>query len=283
MEEKKAIDSSERVIEELNRRFQDEVNQANVLLEWAISVGIKDLELALISGIKKGQELISQTSVGLEERTNFETAYYNLAQRIGPVTWKTFSATSDRYGRRSVFAPIVSYINKGTISHARIWSRTLWFWTIFFILLVLIGENLQEYLDIFSPADSESVQRGDSANTGRLTFWLSKIVPFLYGALGSCAFLLRSCHKFMYARTFDPRRLPEYYNRILLGFLAGGTILLYINPESTPQKVGATALAFLAGYSTDFLFTTIERVAAAVLPKKVAEAGAKEETVAEKG
>lgn len=138
--------------------------------------------------------------------------------------------------------------------------------------MILIGGNLKEYLDTFSPVNSKSLESGKAIVWGRLTFWIAKIVPFLHGALGACAYLLRSCHKFMHERSFDPRRLPEYYNRILLGFLAGGTISLFIDPQSTAVKISSAAVAFLAGYNTDLLYATLERVAGALLPKKIAGA-----------
>src|SRR5206468_1949277 len=135
----------------------------------------------------------------------------------------------------------------------------------------------------FFPADSEAIELGMSTQWLRINFWFSKIVPFLYGALGACSYLIRSGNRFIYERTFDERRLPEYLNRILLGFLAGGTVHLFISEESvkgalaslnqgvgmvtlqlTTKDLSAKALAFLAGYSTDFLYTTIERIVAAV-------------------
>lgn len=97
------------------------------------------------------------------------------------------------------------------------------------------------------------------------------LLPFSYGGLGACVFLLRSAHSNIHARTFDVRRKPEYFNRILLGTVAGGTITLFVNQVTTEEgetiQLSAAALGFLAGYSTDFLFQTIERVINAILPK----------------
>jgi hypothetical protein len=91
------------------------------------------------------------------------------------------------------------------------------------------------------------------------------------GGLGACVYLLRSAHIFIYQRCFNVRRKPEYFNRILLGAVAGGAILLFVdqvtNDEGQVVKLSSAALGFLAGYNTDFLFSTIERVMAALLPK----------------
>jgi hypothetical protein len=67
------------------------------------------------------------------------------------------------------------------------------------------------------------------------------------------------------------RRKPEYFNRVLLGAISGGAIILFVNylvdDGGTVLHLSSAALGFVAGYSTDFLFNAIERVVAAVFPK----------------
>jgi hypothetical protein len=83
--------------------------------------------------------------------------------------------------------------------------------------------------------------------------------------------MLRSAHYFIYQRSFDVRRTPEYYNRILLGAISGGAIILFItnlsNDDGSSINLGAAALGFVAGYSTDLLFNTIERIVTAMRSK----------------
>jgi hypothetical protein len=104
---------------------------------------------------------------------------------------------------------------------------------------------------------------------------LGSLVPWAYGALGACAYLLRSAHTYIYRRSFDLRRKPEYFDRILLGAISGGAIILYtkylVDQEGTVVELGSAALGFIAGYSTDFLFNTIERIVTAIFPKVVIE------------
>ena len=263
---------NEEVREQIDSRFIDEINQANELLEWAVAVGKKIEPSDLILRIKKGQEFLSKDGmIPIAEKADFESAYNQLARLTAPVTWATLAATTDNWGRPTYLAPIRMLRGQG-ISFARKHSRILWILTFILLLLILGGENLQEYLDTFLPQDSQTLDSETSTNWLRLGFWFGKLTPFLYGALGACAYLLRSCHKFIYERSFDPKRIQEYYNRLLLGFLAGGTIFLFITPESlntesASQKITAPALAFLAGYITDFLYTTLERAAGAILPK----------------
>ena len=87
--------------------------------------------------------------------------------------------------------------------------------------------------------------------------------------------MLRSAHYFIYQRSFDVRRTPEYFNRILLGAISGGAIILFvtnlINDDGSSINLGAAALGFVAGYSTDFLFNTIERIVTAIFPKVAVE------------
>ena len=85
--------------------------------------------------------------------------------------------------------------------------------------------------------------------------------------------MLRSAHYFIYQRTFDVRRTPEYFNRILLGAVSGGAIILFVEylsksaDDGSTAHVGSTALGFIAGYSGDFLFNTVERIVNAIFPK----------------
>jgi hypothetical protein len=97
------------------------------------------------------------------------------------------------------------------------------------------------------------------------------LAPFAYGAMGACVFLLRSLHKHIWGRTFDRRRKPEYYSRVMLGAISGGAIVLLLTSDvGSPEgavKLGYNALGFLAGYNTDLLFSTIERIMNAIFPK----------------
>jgi hypothetical protein len=102
---------------------------------------------------------------------------------------------------------------------------------------------------------------------------LQGIAPYVFGALGACVFLLRALHQYIYERTFDRRHQPEYYNRILLGMISGGILSLLLNGDTGPvANVSKLGLAFVAGYNTDLLFSAIERITSAILPKTPAPA-----------
>jgi hypothetical protein len=97
------------------------------------------------------------------------------------------------------------------------------------------------------------------------------LLPYAYGAVGSCVYLLRSLHRHIYSRTFDRRRKPEYVNRVLLGMVSGGIIGLFLGAVKEGAdhgaQIGSSALGFLAGYNIDLLFTALERVTNSILPK----------------
>jgi hypothetical protein len=67
------------------------------------------------------------------------------------------------------------------------------------------------------------------------------------------------------------RRTPEFLNRVLLGSISGGTVILFTSylagQDDSITHFGPAALGFIAGYSTDFLFNTIERIVGAIFPK----------------
>ncbi len=88
---------------------------------------------------------------------------------------------------------------------------------------------------------------------------MTLVIPYLYGALGADAYILRETTQQLHTREFDPRRIPENRARFLLGTLSGGVMVLFVDDNGAYALKGAAA-GFLAGYSTDFLFNTIERM-----------------------
>ena len=90
----------------------------------------------------------------------------------------------------------------------------------------------------------------------------SFLLPVLYGALGTCAFVMRSLFREMVDRTFDGRRTGEFVVRIFLGMLSGLTLQwLVVRPDGTVAAgVTPAVLAFIGGYSVEMLFTAIDRL-----------------------
>jgi len=83
------------------------------------------------------------------------------------------------------------------------------------------------------------------------------VLPFLYGMLGACVFILRSLANDI--QHFEFSSEIGYRLRMPLGALAGVAVAWL--PSSEPLT-GATplALAFLAGYSVEILFNAMDRL-----------------------
>lgn len=251
--------------------FKREVEDATTLLDFVVAQGFKDpdgrkLDDKIIEEIKKGQDLLDKSEkIPATDRAAFDRAYRDLALFVSPVTIGTLKATSDKFGRYSRLSPM-----RTKTAEAIIWSRKLTLWTVYFVVIAVGGDLLNEISGQFLPPLDEA-RGGGITWCYYLQSLLAILVPFTYGGIGSCAYLLRSCHQYIYTRQFDTRRIPEYYNRMLLGVVSGGAITLFVSQiqdgKGATVRLSAAALGFLAGYNTDFLFNTIERVTAAILPK----------------
>jgi hypothetical protein len=93
------------------------------------------------------------------------------------------------------------------------------------------------------------------------------ILPVLYGALGTCAFVLRTVYSEMIDRSFDGRRTGEFMVRIFLGMLSGVSLqwLLVRDGQAVPGGVTPAVLAFLGGYGVELLFAAIDRILSTVI------------------
>lgn len=242
------------------QRFEDsllqELTDAHELLAFAVSEG-RVVEDDIFLVIKDAAWLgLVEGRLETVERARFEQAYAKLTKALTPVTIRTVRATANT-----------------SSSAARRWSQTLWMITISACAVVFVVETVGR---ILMDDDQTQAMFGAWRDAVELAYlWAQGLVPFGYGTIGACAYLLRSCHEYIHDRTFDPLYKPEYLSRILLGAVSGGMILLFtewlVSDDGTPGLSGP-ALAFLAGYNNDMLFTLVERIRDAVLPKpKTAE------------
>ena len=99
----------------------------------------------------------------------------------------------------------------------------------------------------------------------------SYVLPFLYGLLGACAFVLRRMDNELRSRTFTTQSSTGYSLRLALGPLAGVATAFLVVPsaESTtsvaPEVLDLSvlsplALAFVAGYGVELLFSFMDRI-----------------------
>lgn len=114
------------------------------------------------------------------------------------------------------------------------------------------------------------------------------VLPLLYGFIGACAYVLRNLSDEIRAVSYTESSDIDYRLRIYLGAVAGFVIALFLAPNTgaTPgvvqgaagaaagaaspvegagplvslQQISPFALSFLAGYSVELLFSTIDRI-----------------------
>jgi hypothetical protein len=93
------------------------------------------------------------------------------------------------------------------------------------------------------------------------------LLPMLYGFLGSAASVIRDFSRKMRDSTFAPRDLTLTTVRLALGILAGASVGLFFTPATAAQgdamptgavALSASALAFLAGYGVEVLFSMLD-------------------------
>jgi hypothetical protein len=238
------------------QRFQEEIRDAVQLMEFAIKNG-RTVDDATLDRIKHAENYLQETAQWPNdaERATFEKAYRDLAIFMKPITIETLLSTQDGYHGRSR-----SWFSSTFFPHssdAKLFSKKLWAWVILCAPLIVLAQTAS---DVYGAGE----QTVGSASALLILFG-KPLIPFLYGLLGALTYLLRSAHSYISDRSFDMNRIPEYYNRMLLGFISGGIVLLFVDPKSF--GIGDGAIAFIVGYNTDYLFDMIERLANGIFPK----------------
>jgi hypothetical protein len=92
------------------------------------------------------------------------------------------------------------------------------------------------------------------------------LLPLLYGWVGSMAFVLRSLIVTVKNKSFRPELNVEYRLRVYLGVLAGLVIGWFLSGKTGSQtsvaNLAPAAVSFVAGYSVEILFSTMDRLVA---------------------
>ncbi|PKF80418.1 hypothetical protein CW749_05715 [Vibrio sp. vnigr-6D03] len=86
------------------------------------------------------------------------------------------------------------------------------------------------------------------------------VLPLMYGLLGAFIFVLRSLLQQVRNLTYTASREVGYRLRLTLGCLAGMITGWLLKPEMGDMTLSPMALAFLAGYSIEVMFTLLDRL-----------------------
>jgi hypothetical protein len=120
------------------------------------------------------------------------------------------------------------------------------------------------FLWVFSPGNAEDIQTSQIV----LTALLKYILPILYGALGASAYVVRNLADEIKGYTFSAGSTVRYELRYYLGAVTGLSIAWFTSDPKSAETAGVLqslsplAIAFLAGYSVELLFSFLDRFAA---------------------
>lgn len=268
----------EGTIQEFKRRKEDHLpkplvsEQTYGLIEDAILLAKYCLENGLLSQTETLERLlVLQGSANANTLTEAEIAqiidhFDHVSMLAGNVTANSLRET-DQVNK--------SYWRSRTGRHLLM----LWLMTIMVGVLIFLYNMLEYRVSYYDLSPGETFV-DDHLFWVRLQHYSTFLVPFTYGALGACAFLLRNMADNLRSRQFDVSDIPQHWNRLFLGALSGGLIVMFVNQfpgtgNSSVVQISEGALGFLAGYSIDFLFNTLDRIITAILPNKGSEMDSK--------
>lgn len=98
---------------------------------------------------------------------------------------------------------------------------------------------------------------------GVLLYMAGYYLPLAYGLLGALAFVLRSLSRELSGLSFSRGSHVQFALRLLLGLLAGISVGWFLRPELDTGgllDISPFALAFLAGYSVELVFTAMDTI-----------------------
>lgn len=125
-----------------------------------------------------------------------------------------------------------------------------------------------------NPADIKDPKEQEKLDPDRVITLASRVLevlqqyvlPLLYGWLGAMAYVLRTLGQQARARLYSVENQTDFNLRVWLGIVAGLAIGWFSRGDTEDTAVGsisALALAFVAGYSVDLLFTAMDRIVGA--------------------
>jgi hypothetical protein len=201
------------------------------------------------------------------------TKLYTVSEQINKIQIARSQASSpkpaDTAAAAAATAPEAPLLNQkiGYLSQIKATTSLLTTWDDKWYSFHLKAIILPDYPDI-KDADIISVSYGEEDRAHVVLRSLDLyILPLLYGVLGAAAYVLRRLGEVISSFTYTRLSRQRFRLRLILGAVVGPVVGLFFGAESSPSAVAALppiALAFLAGYGTEVLFATLDRLIRAV-------------------
>ncbi len=201
------------------------------LLDYTIRHGF-DRDCIFIKSL--GKQLEEETAA--KERPSIETVclYAKLCLLTTPITGRSLRSTSQ----------LEDYL----ANIARM--------AVVFLFIAIANESLNAaYTDVTNSGILFGLHR----------YLLNPIAPFIWGALGSCVFLLKRLSDLAAAGAFDRYKLQGWKTRIVLGAILGGIMQFIYDPSSfvgSGLNLDANAVAFITGVGVRVVYGAIEKTIA---------------------
>lgn len=150
---------------------------------------------------------------------------------------------------------------RSVLETERHFRREVWplqAWALAFLVIALGNEVLEIWFsDLVAPDTGILVELMDIR---RAVF--DVCTPFLWGALGSCVYLLKRLNDMAEERLFDRAASRGWTTRIVLGAILGGAVQYIYDPKLFSEegfKLGASAIGFLTGVGVKIVYGAIEK------------------------
>jgi hypothetical protein len=119
--------------------------------------------------------------------------------------------------------------------------------------------HVQGYYQVRRAVSAMSGSQGSFVSLTILYYAYNALVPLLFGAIGACAYVLRLISDQIRETSFSSTSPVRHSVRVLLGMLAGFAVGL--GGVATSAGLTAAAVAFVAGYSIEPVFATMDGIA----------------------
>jgi hypothetical protein len=214
--------------------------EVNALIAYAAQQGLDregDIMRPLLDDLQAYELGYEASTVQSDVQGRVIVGYAKLAQLTAPVTGRSLLETQEQF-KRAVF-PL----------HA---------WTLLVLVVIIANEVLKLWMvDLVEPEEGTLLLLIELRR-----YTLDVCGPFLWGALGSCVWLLKRLSDVAESSTFDRAFARGWTNRILLGAILGGIVQYLYDPQvfvSDGFRLGASAIGFVTGIGVKIVYGAIEK------------------------